>query len=254
MICVFLRTRGVFFIVHQSVVQNMIAFLSVENLVEKRALSLRMYFPLRIFILNKRKESMWEKLNSLFKKRGMRIVWIKWLGMLRKFSEVVVSLDNLLCTILIIQLKCTEDSSAFVLTGTSIYEVAWLGIQLGPAHVAKRDLCQTIAGLVKRQMTLFLRIPMPALSSWGELEGPSRDQPFRLEWLDLGAQVWGGFTVLSPCNRLIFFGRGSRWDCQFDETFVTTTKEILHLWTVEQDTKTHHTVSSIDTDRKEDAQ
>ena len=39
---------------------------------------------------------------------------------------------------------------------------------------------------------------------------------------------------------------------QFDETFVTATKEILHLWTVEQDHKNSPYRFVRDTDRKED--
>ena len=58
-----------------------------------------------------------------------------------------------------------EDGSTFVLTGD--IPAMWLRdstAQLRPyLHVAKRDplLRQTIAGLVKRQMTLILRILMP---------------------------------------------------------------------------------------------
>ncbi len=39
---------------------------------------------------------------------------------------------------------------------------------------------------------------------------------------------------------------------QFDRTFVTATKEILHLWTVEQDHKNSPYRFVRDTDRKED--
>ena len=39
---------------------------------------------------------------------------------------------------------------------------------------------------------------------------------------------------------------------QFDETFVTATKEILHLWTVEQDHNNSPYRFVRDTDRKED--
>ena len=61
---------------------------------------------------------------------------------------------------------------------------------------------------------------------------------------------WIRFAILCSWSYLLWKETGET--SQFDETFVAATKEILHLWTVEQD----HTNSPYrfvrDTDRKED--
>ena len=104
-----------------------------------------------------------------------------------------------------------EDGSTFVLTGD--IPAMWLRdstAQLRPyLHVAKRDprLRQTIAGLVKRQMTLILRIPMPTLSILRRTGRVITRQTIQTSMAGFGnvSMKWIRFAI--PCNWLIFFGR-----------------------------------------------
>ena len=61
---------------------------------------------------------------------------------------------------------------------------------------------------------------------------------------------WIRFAI--PCNWLISCGRKQVRLANLMRLFVTVTKEILHLWTVEQDHKNSPYRFVRDTDRKED--
>ena len=59
---------------------------------------------------------------------------------------------------------------------------------------------------------------------------------------------WTRFAIL--CSWLISFGKETGETSQFDRNFVTAAKEILHLWTVEQDHNNSPYRFIRDTDRK----
>lgn len=149
-----------------------------------------------------------------------------------------------------------EDGSTFVLTGD--IPAMWLRdstAQLRPyLHVAKRDalLRQTIAGLVKRQMTLVLKDPY-ANSFNIEKNWKGHHET---DHTDLNGWIWERkYEVDSLCYPLqlaYLLWKETGETGQFDETFVAATKEILHLWTVEQDHKNSPYRFVRDTDRKED--
>lgn len=149
-----------------------------------------------------------------------------------------------------------EDGSTFVLTGD--IPAMWLRYstaQLRPyLHVAKRDprLRQTIAGLVKRQMTLILKDPYA--NSFNIEENWKGHH--ETDHTDLNGWIWERkYEVDSLCYPLqlaYLLWKETGETSQFDETFVTATKEILHLWTVEQDHKNSPYRFVRDTDRKED--
>ena len=149
-----------------------------------------------------------------------------------------------------------EDGSTFVLTGD--IPAMWLRdstAQLRPyLHVAKRDplLRQTIAGLVKRQMTLILKDPYA--NSFNIEENWKGHH--ETDHTDLNGWIWERkYEVDSLCYPLqlaFLLWKETGETSQFDETFVTATKEILHLWTVEQDHKNSPYRFVRDTDRKED--
>ena len=149
-----------------------------------------------------------------------------------------------------------EDGSTFVLTGD--IPAMWLRdstAQLRPyLHVAKRDprLRQTIAGLVKRQMTLILKDPYA--NSFNIEENWKGHH--ETDHTDLNGWIWERkYEVDSLCYPLqlaYLLWKETGETSQFDETFVTATKEILHLWTVEQDHKNSPYRFVRDTDRKED--
>ncbi|HGJ3397016.1 TPA: glycoside hydrolase family 125 protein [Streptococcus pneumoniae] len=134
-----------------------------------------------------------------------------------------------------------EDGSTFVLTGD--IPAMWLRdstAQLRPyLHVAKRDalLRQTIAGLVKRQMTLVLKDPYANSFNIEE----NWKGYHETDHTDLNGWIWERkYEVDSLCYPLqlaYLLWKETGETSQFDETFVATTKEILHLWTVEQDHK-----------------
>ena len=74
---------------------------------------------------------------------------------------------------------------------------------------------------------------------------------------DFNGWIWerkyeGGFAVLSLAVGLPPVEKETGETSQFDETFITATKEILHLWAVEQDHKNSPYRFVRDTDRKED--
>ena len=149
-----------------------------------------------------------------------------------------------------------EDGSTFVLTGD--IPAMWLRdstAQLRPyLHVAKRDplLRQTIAGLVKRQMTLVLKDPYA--NSFNIEENWKGHH--ETDHTDLNGWIWERkYEVDSLCYPLqlaYLLWKETGETSQFDETFVAATKEILHLWTVEQDHKNSPYRFVRDTDRKED--
>ena len=148
-----------------------------------------------------------------------------------------------------------EDGSTFVLTGD--IPAMWLRdstAQLRPyLHVAKRDalLRQTISGLVKRQMTLVLKDPY-ANSFNIEENWKGHHETDRTDlngWIGNASTRWTRFAIL--CSWLSLWKETGETS-QFDETFVAATKEILHLWTVEQDHKNSPYRFVRDTDRKED--
>ncbi len=105
--------------------------------------------------------------------------------------------------------------------------------------VAKRDpqLRQTIAGLVKRQMTLILKDPYA--NSFNIEENWKGHH--ETDHTDLNGWIWERkYEVDSLCYPLqlaYLLWKETGETSQFDETFITATKEILHLWTVEQDHK-----------------
>ena len=149
-----------------------------------------------------------------------------------------------------------EDGSTFVLTEG--IPAMWLRdstAQLRPyLHVAKRDalLRQTIAGLVKRQMTLVLKDPYA--NSFNIEENWKGHH--ETDHTDLNGWIWERkYEVDSLCYPLqlaYLLWKETGETSQFDETFVAATKEILHLWTVEQD-HNHSPYRFVrDTDRKED--
>ena len=149
-----------------------------------------------------------------------------------------------------------EDGSTFVLTGD--IPAMWLRdstAQLRPyLQVAKRDalLRQTIAGLVKRQMTLVLKDPYA--NSFNIEENWKGHH--ETDHTDLNGWIWERkYEVDSLCYPLqlaYLLWKETGETSQFDETFVAATKEILHLWTVEQDHKNSPYRFVRDTDRKED--
>lgn len=149
-----------------------------------------------------------------------------------------------------------EDGSTFVLTGD--IPAMWLRdstAQLRPyLHVAKRDprLRQTIAGLVKRQMILILKDPYA--NSFNIEENWKGHH--ETDHTDLNGWIWERkYEVDSLCYPLqlaYLLWKETGETSQFDETFVTATKEILHLWTVEQDHNNSPYRFVRDTDRKED--
>ena len=149
-----------------------------------------------------------------------------------------------------------EDGSTFVLTGD--IPAMWLRdstAQLRPyLHVAKRDprLRQTIAGLVKRQMTLILKDPYA--NSFNIEENWKGHH--ETDHTDLNGWIWERkYEVDSLCYPLqlaYLLWKETGETSQFDETFVTAAKEILHLWTVEQDHNNSPYRFVRDTDRKED--
>ena len=126
-----------------------------------------------------------------------------------------------------------EDGSTFVLTGD--IPAMWLRdstAQLRPyLHVAKRDprLRQTIAGLVKRQMTLILKDPYA--NSFNIEENWKGHH--ETDHTDLNGWIWERkYEVDSLCYPLqlaYLLWKETGETSQFDETFVTATKEILHL-------------------------
>ena len=95
-----------------------------------------------------------------------------------------------------------EDGSTFVLTGD--IPAMWLRdstAQLRPyLHVAKRDdlLRQTIAGLVKRQMTLILKDPYAnSFNIEGKLEGGTTRLTTQTLMAGFGNANTGGLALLS---------------------------------------------------------
>ena len=100
-----------------------------------------------------------------------------------------------------------EDGSTFVLTGD--IPAMWLRdstAQLRPyLHVAKRDplLRQTIAGLVKRQMTLILKDPYA--NSFNIEENWKGHHETSMAGFGNVSMKWIRFAT--PCNWLTFFGR-----------------------------------------------
>ena len=149
-----------------------------------------------------------------------------------------------------------EDGSTFVLTGD--IPAMWLRdstAQLRPyLHVAKRDalLRQTISGLVKRQMTLVLKDPYA--NSFNIEENWKGHH--ETDHTELNGWIWERkYEVDSLCYPLqlaYLLWKETGETSQFDETFVAATKEILHLWTVEQDHNNSPYRFVRDTDRKED--
>ena len=123
-----------------------------------------------------------------------------------------------------------EDGSTFVLTGD--IPAMWLRdstAQLRPyLHVAKRDpqLRQTIAGLVKRQMTLILKDPYA--NSFNIEENWKGHH--ETDHTDLNGWIWERkYEVDSLCYPLqlaYLLWKETGETSQFDETFVTATKEI----------------------------
>ena len=91
--------------------------------------------------------------------------------------------------------------------------------------------------LVKRQMTLILKDPYA--NSFNIEENWKGHH--ETDHTDLNGWIWERkYEVDSLCYPLqlaYLLWKETGETSQFDETFVTATKEILHLWTVEQDHK-----------------
>ena len=149
-----------------------------------------------------------------------------------------------------------EDGSTFVLTGD--IPAMWLRdstAQLKPyLFVAKQDpkIRQTIAGLVKRQMTLILKDPYAnAFNIADNWKGHHET-----DHTDLSGWIWERkYEVDSLCYPLqlaYLLWEETGETSHLDATFVAGVREILRVWTIEQD----HSQSSYrfvrDTDRKED--
>ena len=149
-----------------------------------------------------------------------------------------------------------EDGSTFVLTGD--IPAMWLRdstAQLKPyLFVAKEDpkTRKTIAGLVKRQMTLILKDPYAnAFNIADNWKGHHET-----DHTDLSGWIWERkYEVDSLCYPLqlaYLLWKETGETSHLDATFVAGVREILRVWTVEQD----HSRSSYrfvrDTDRKED--
>ena len=152
--------------------------------------------------------------------------------------------------------KILEDGSTFVLTGD--IPAMWLRdstAQLKPyLFVAKEDpkIRQTIAGLVKRQMALILKDPYAnAFNIADNWKGHHET-----DHTDLFGWIWERkYEVDSLCYPLqlaYLLWKETGETSHLDATFIAGVREILRVWTVEQD----HSQSSYrfvrDTDRKED--
>ncbi|BAM23221.1 glycoside hydrolase family 125 protein [Streptococcus intermedius] len=152
--------------------------------------------------------------------------------------------------------KILEDGSTFVLTGD--IPAMWLRdstAQLKPyLFVAKEDpkIRQTIAGLVKRQMALILKDPYAnAFNIADNWKGHHET-----DHTDLSGWIWERkYEVDSLCYPLqlaYLLWKETGETSHLDATFIAGVREILRVWTVEQD----HSQSSYrfvrDTDRKED--
>ena len=173
---------------------------------------------------------------------------------LRNTSEWVDVFERCYTDTLDNTVEILEDGSTFVLTGD--IPAMWLRdstAQLRPyLHVAKRDprLRQTIAGLVKRQMTLILKDPYAnSLNIEENWKGHHET-----DHTDLNGWIWERkYEVDSlsiPCSWLTFSGRKLVRLANLMKPFVTATKEILHLWTVEQDHNNSPYRFVRDTDRR----
>lgn len=152
--------------------------------------------------------------------------------------------------------KILEDGSTFVLTGD--IPAMWLRdstAQLKPyLFVAKEDpkIRQTIAGLVKRQMALILKDPYAnAFNIADNWKGHHET-----DHTDLSGWIWERkYEVDSLCYPLqlaYLLWKETGETSHLDATFIAGVREILRVWTVEQD----HSQSSYrfvrDTDRRED--
>lgn len=152
--------------------------------------------------------------------------------------------------------KILEDGSTFVLTGD--IPAMWLRdstAQLKPyLFVAKEDpkIRQTIAGLVKHQMALILKDPYAnAFNIADNWKGHHET-----DHTDLSGWIWERkYEVDSLCYPLqlaYLLWKETGETNHLDVTFIAGVREILRVWTVEQD----HSQSSYrfvrDTDRKED--
>lgn len=152
--------------------------------------------------------------------------------------------------------KILEDGTTFVLTGD--IPAMWLRdstAQLKPyLFVAKEDpkIRQTIAGLVKRQMALILKDPYAnAFNIADNWKGHHET-----DHTDLSGWIWERkYEVDSLCYPLqlaYLLWKETGETNHLDAIFIAGVREILRVWTVEQD----HSQSSYrfvrDTDRKED--
>lgn len=152
--------------------------------------------------------------------------------------------------------KVLEDGSTFVLTGD--IPAMWLRdstAQFKPyLFVAKEDeqIRKTIAGLVKRQMTLILKDPY---ANSFNIEDNWKGH-HKTDHTELSGWIWERkYEVDSLCYPLqlaYLLWKETGETSHLDRTFIAGVKEILHLWQVEQNHANSPYRFVRDTDRKED--